>query len=74
VAVLTSYSSINSFIRKFNQKVEGNDSYAHIADFACDSTVDLMLGLGLVLSTEHLSHLKVPVSEEEVGIVPGNFT
>ena len=68
VVVLTSDSTVNSVVSKFNQVVEGDDSYAHIADFACDSTVDLMLGLGLVVPTEHFSHLKVPVSEQEMPI------
>jgi hypothetical protein len=69
VVVFTSDSPVNTFISKFNKIVEGDDSYAHITDFACDSAVDLMLGLGLVFPTEHFSHLKVPVSEQEVAVV-----
>jgi hypothetical protein len=69
VVLLTSDSGVNTKIRKFSQIVEGDDSYAHIADFACDSAVDIMLGLALVFPTEHFSHLKVPVGEQEVAIV-----
>jgi hypothetical protein len=64
VAVLTGHSAVNTFISNFNQIVDGDDSYAHIADFTCDSAVDIMLGLALVVPTEHFSHLKVPVSEQ----------
>ena len=67
--VLTSNSTVNTIVSKEYQVVEGDDSYAHIADFACDSAVDLMLSLALVFPTEHFSHLKVPVSEQEVPIV-----
>ena len=59
-AVLTRNSTVNTNISKINQIVKGDDSYAHIADFACDSTINLMLGLGLVFPTEHFSHLKGP--------------
>ena len=73
VVVLTSDSKVNSIVSKEDKVVEGDDSYAHIADFACDSAVDFMLGLALVFPTEHFSHLKVPVSEQEVAIHPECF-
>jgi hypothetical protein len=68
VIVLTSDSLVNTKVCKLNQKVDGDDSYARIADFACDSAVDLMFGLALVFPPKHFSHLKVPVSEQEVAI------
>jgi hypothetical protein len=74
VVVLTSDSVVNTKVSKPDQIVDGDDSYAHIADFACDSAVDLMLGWTLVLPTEHFSHLKVPVSEQEVTIVVEHLT
>ena len=70
MVVLTSDSTVNTIVNKEYQTVERDDSYTHIADFACDSAVDIMLGLALVFPTEHFSHLKVPVSEQEVPIVP----
>jgi hypothetical protein len=70
VVILSSDSAVNTKVSKPDQKVDGDDSYADIADFACDSAVDLMLGLALVFPTEHFGHFKVPVSEQEVAIVP----
>jgi hypothetical protein len=69
VVVLTSDSVVNTIVSNLNQLVEGDDSYAHIADFACDFAVDLMLGLALIFPTEHFSHLKIPESKKEVAIV-----
>ena len=74
MVILSSDSAVNTKVSKPDQKVDGDDSYAHIADFACDSAVDLMLGLALVFPTEHFSHLKVPVSEQEVAIVVEHLT
>jgi hypothetical protein len=74
VVVFTSDSLVNTSISKVDQIIYGDDSYTHIADFACDSAVDLMLCLALVFPTEHFSHLKVPVSEQEVPILPECIT
>jgi hypothetical protein len=66
--VLTRDSAVNSMVSNVNQIVDGDNSYAYIADFTCDSAVDLMLGSALVFPTKHFRHLKVPVSEQEMAI------
>ena len=69
LALFTCDSLVDTSISKFNQIINGDDRYAHITYRACNSTVFLMLGLGFVFPTEHFSHFKVPVSEQEVTIV-----
>jgi hypothetical protein len=59
----SSDSTINTVIGKPNQIVDAYDSYAHIANLLSDSSVSLMFLRALVVSAEHFSHLKVPISK-----------
>jgi hypothetical protein len=74
VAVLTSDFLVNFFISNIDRIVDDDDRYAHIANLPCDSAVDFMLGLGLVVSSKHFCHFKVPVSKQEVTNVPEYIT